>query len=367
MSGGPYIQEPTIETIRQIYMENDTLAPKEIWYKLQNRVEKGERIPSLSWVQKYCREELFPNYKRMLEELKETPWNTATLNSEPINAEAIPWLIALQVSRKKFLSKPITLREAKWFNRFFELRNDIVIKDSDVDNDPKLKKTVLSHIIAMWAQIYAYREKMDTIAGIKKPDYTDLDSHLVELDFEAVYTTAAVRTIREELAFTGTENHSKDDLAKFYSAMRLSSMEGIRYWEAFFLSHSLGDPDMSEESIGMYAKIILSLIGEKSFDELEKSRKKSTYQQRLAFFARLRQWCNENPETEVTTDNFLSIVSSIKKFKGEKDRVEEMMSASSIAAAAAEGFNKRFGGTVDKEESGERTKQTNPKVKDAGT
>ena len=354
MAGGTYIQEPTKEKIRQIYLENDTLAPKEIWYKLQNRVEQGERIPSLSYVQKFCREELFPNYKKMQAELKDTPWNTATLNIEPINPEVIPWLIGLQVSRKKFLSKPITIREAKWFNRFFGLRNDIIIKDSDVDNDPNLKKTALSHVIAMWAQIYAYREITDTVASVKESDYTDLDRHLVELDFEDVYNTSVWRTQREIEAFAHKEKHTEDDLEKFYSNMARSSMDIIKYWEIVYLRHSLGDPDMPDESMDMYSRVLLRIADKKS---LNKSLQKSTYRKRLTFFARLRQWCNDNPFIELTDYNFddpdaerdclYSMVSTIlNDIEGE---VKESTSISQIASTAAEGFDRRFGGTVDKE------------------
>ena len=39
-------------------------------------------------------------------------------------------------------------------------------------------------IIATWAQIYAYRERIDAIAGIKEPDFSDLDSHLAKYDLD---------------------------------------------------------------------------------------------------------------------------------------------------------------------------------------
>ena len=81
--------------------------------------------------------------------------DTSTLNIEPINPEALPWFIATQVNRKMFLSKSLTVREAKWFNRLFGIRNDIAVKDSDVDNDPDLKLRSSFNVIATWAQFYA--------------------------------------------------------------------------------------------------------------------------------------------------------------------------------------------------------------------
>lgn len=357
MSAGTYIQEPTIEKIRQIYLDNDTLAPKEIWYKLQNMVEQGERVPSLSYVQKFCREELFPNYKKMQDELKDTPWNTATLNIEQINPEVIPWLIRLQISRNKFLSKPITVREGKWFNQLFGLRNDIVVRDSDEDNDLNLKKTFVSHVIATWAQIYAYREKLDAIANLKKSDYTDLDICLFESNFGSGHTISLWRSEAEHVIFTSKENHTKDDLAKHYSAMKLYSMDTIRYLEIVHLRHSLGDPNMSDESIDLYLEILLALAEKKSFDKLEKSLQKSTYRKRLAFFTRLRQWCKDNPIVEITNDSMddpnierndslCSIISTIlKDIEGE---VKETTAISPITSLTVEGFNKREGRTTDK-------------------
>ena len=39
---------------------------------------------------------------------------------------------------------------------------------------PEYEEIFLSHIIATYAQIYAYREKIDTIADIKNTDYSDI-------------------------------------------------------------------------------------------------------------------------------------------------------------------------------------------------
>ncbi len=310
MAAGTYVQESINKKISQIYEQNDKLAPKQIWYELQNRVEQGERIPSLSYVQKYCREELFPNYNKMRATLKDKPWNTAALNSEPINAEVIPWLIGLQVSRKQFLSKPITIREAKWFNRLFGLKNDLALKYFNVDNDPKLKKRLISHVIATWAQIYAYIEKIDTIASVKEPDYTDIDRELARLNIGLAYRKAnrILSDIKEK------EKLTEKDFAKLNDSVSRVYIDFITRWEVHFLNHSLGDHDMSFMSLMRYGEIITNY----SLTILEdgspyQSLKKLKYRQKLAFFERLRHWCNDNPETKVTTDNFLSIVSTIQK------------------------------------------------------
>ena len=41
------------------------------------------------------------------------PWNTALLNSETLVPDLIPWIVGVQYHLKKYLSKPLTIREVK--------------------------------------------------------------------------------------------------------------------------------------------------------------------------------------------------------------------------------------------------------------
>ena len=112
----------------------------------------------------------------------DTPWNTAALNAEPITTEALPWLISIQENRILWLSKMLTEREAKWFNRLFgfkSLFSSAVLMDMGIESpDSSLVNTYQSAMVATWAQIYANREKVAEVAGIEKPDFSDLDSCL---------------------------------------------------------------------------------------------------------------------------------------------------------------------------------------------
>jgi hypothetical protein len=303
MSAGTHIPETTNEKIRRIYLDNDKLAPKEIFNKLEDSAGENERVPSLSYVQKFCREELFPNYDKMQKELRDSPWNTATLNIEPISPEAIPWLIKLQTSRIKYLSKLITIREAKWFNRFFGLRDDIVIRDSDADNDPELKKIIIPYILAFYAQIYAFREQLDTIANIKNPDYTDMDSHLVELDFNPFNDISFNRTLNEISFTSDKKNYPK--IGRFHYSIRISAIyiDYISNSEIFYLHHPLGNPDMSDKSIELYLNILFSLTCKKSFNKFKNRLQKLTYIQKLTFFMGLRKCCNDNPVFKTKNDS----------------------------------------------------------------
>ncbi len=99
-------------------------------------------------------------------------WNTSVLNSEPISPDALPWLIGVQVHLKSYCSKPLTIREAKWFNRLSGFRYTFPVSLESLGISDRTKDAFLSLVIATWAQIYAYREKIDTIARIKEPDYS---------------------------------------------------------------------------------------------------------------------------------------------------------------------------------------------------
>ena len=157
---------------------------------------------------------------------------------------------------------------------------------------------------------YAHREKIDAISGIKEPGYADLDSYLGELDSFNACLGETNQILYGFLEHFKKKDRSKDDSAKLLSKTILFIEDLIRCYEIGNLKHSLGDPDMSQNSKNQYL-LILSVHAE--FEPLNKLFEESTYRQKLAFFAELRQWCNNNPETEINTDNFYSTALTIIK------------------------------------------------------
>ena len=107
------------------------------------------------------------------------PWNTASLNDALINAEILPWIVSVQFNRRQFLSKPLTIREVKWFTRLFGFR--INIKPlPEIESNVGPRSFFISNTLATWSQIYADRERIDFIAGIQGQDYSDLDIAVVD-------------------------------------------------------------------------------------------------------------------------------------------------------------------------------------------
>ena len=84
----------------------------------------------------------------------------------------------MQYNFKKYLARPLSIREVKWFARLFGFRTYFKPLQ-EIEDDPDLKFMFISNVLASWAQVYAEREKVDTIAGIEEPDYSDLDIAIV--------------------------------------------------------------------------------------------------------------------------------------------------------------------------------------------
>lgn len=275
------------------------------------------------------------------------PWNTASLNIEPITPEALPWLILIQENRKIWLSKMLTQREAKWFNRLSGYRNlspPSVLTDMGIESpDSNLVNIYQSAIVATWAQIYAYREMIDAIAGIKEPDFSDLDSYLLNYNLgdlipsEVEQTFGNFDSVLKKIE--REENPNKRTVTKVENRIESGVLSFIRVEEIYNLNHSLGTPDMSPESILLYFFIMVpDYIADRlrglTYHTLKdpqlnvyymilpepviKIRAELTYVQRIDYFVDLRQWCKEHPEAlKVRPENFevemLAIISSIVK------------------------------------------------------
>jgi len=276
----------------------------------------------------------------------DTPWNTAALDTEPITTEALPWLILTQENRKLWLSKMLTQREAKWFNRFFGFKslfssqalNDLGI----VAPDANLINTYQAAIVATWAQIYGQREKAATVAGIEKPDFSDLDSYLACYDTDNL-ARAEVKRFWDDVQLILARIESgiiPDRKRKIEIENRIESgvLSFIRSEEMLYLNHSLGTPDMSLELILLYFQTMVPDYVADRFRELTyhplnepelsiyyavlpdsviEMRNNLTYIQRVNYLVSLRQWCKEHPEAlKVRPENFevemLSLINDIK-------------------------------------------------------
>lgn len=279
---------------------------------------------------------------------EDKPWNTALLNIEPIIPEALPWLMVIQENRKGWLSKILTQREAKWFNRLSGYKNLFstpVLIDTGIES-PDLNlvvHTYQSAVVATWAQIYAYRERIDAIAGIKEPDFSDLDSYLAKDTFDDFIESEMKQlSVDFDLVLKIIEmeaNPSKRMITKLEHRIESGVLSFIRDEEIVYLNHSLGTPDMPPESILLYFQIMLpdfiadrvrGLMYHPLNDPqlnvnymvlpkpLIKIRAELTYMQRMNYFVDLRHWCKEHPEVlKARPENFdaemLAIISNIEK------------------------------------------------------
>ena len=165
---------------------------------------------------------------------------------------------------------------------------------------PELKNMFLSLKIATWAQMYAYREKIDTMAGIKEPDFSELDNSIVTGSLHEIFKHNSKWANDRLSPVFDDENATKDALKEaYFSDLKPALFEAIREAETSVLGHSLGDPDMPENSILLYGNALGTLFAEGGWNShLEKI----NYQQKLNFLCLVREWCKNNPDLEPDFD-----------------------------------------------------------------
>jgi len=208
------------------------------------------------------------------------PWNTASLGNEPIDTEIIPWIVGAQFNRRQFLSKPLTRREVKWFTRLFGFRINIK-PPPEVENNPNLESFFISNALATWSQIYADREKIDAIAGIQNPDYSDLDIAMVGNNIE--------------LSVTHNDERMQDRTLRVRaSEAEIPEREYIVWYESDYLHHSLGEPEMSHQSCHAY-NIMMAYATVHYDDKL----RVIPYLQKINFFIFMRQFCRDRTLDQV--------------------------------------------------------------------
>jgi len=264
------------------------------------------------------------NFLTELNKKKPSPldskWSTANLLNEALSPEAVRWLIALQVYRKSYYSKPLTIREAKWFNHLFGFR-DVFAQDlTALGISPKLREVFIFSVIATWAQIYGYREKIDTIAEITKLDFSDIDNDIANLDFEAIenYNDKWFFSVIGKTSKAAEDNTlTKEEFQTYANMCFLPSLiANVRAAEMRILfGYSLGDPDMSQKSMGLYSYALRTIFDGPAIIErlfkLPNMKKKD-------FLVYLREEVKNNPDTprENFDQSFLEIFLQIAEKDG---------------------------------------------------
>ena len=257
------------------------------------------KLPGVSRISKYLTE----LNNNTVNNPPSPPWHTGTLSRERIEPEATPWLIGLQSMRKSNYSKPITIREAKWFSYLSGFRktytddlSDFLSKTIGINND-RSKNVFLSYVIATWAELYAYREKIDTNAGIKDPDFSDLDDNIAKGDMESIYQRNDRHLFAEIDRLANKKDVSAKELTDFDSRYLLPSLiDQIRFQEIRILGHSLGEPDMPIKSILLYSDILTWILADNPAG-LERLMKLN-WVLKIGFLIEIRKLVKANPEED---------------------------------------------------------------------
>jgi hypothetical protein len=226
-------------------------------------------------------------------------WNTALLSKEPLDPELIPWVINVQYHLKKYLSNPLTIREVKWFARLFGFRTRIKTL-SEMEDNPGLRLLFTSSVLATWAQIYAEREKVDDIAGIQGPDYSDIDIAIVDNDFSAIREYSDKNLSDQVHGLMGKQKKlTEGEWLKIQERWTLPSLKyNILTLESRILGHSLGDPDMTLEYLRAYHNMAFFF----DYGRYEKDYG-ATYQERVDTFMDIRNKVVELPAGDIKLIN----------------------------------------------------------------
>jgi len=243
----------------------------------------------------------------------EKVWNTAALKDESISHESIPWLIGLQIQRSLYHSKPMTIRQAKWFDRlsgfrqylesgdpltsftakadsynapFFDIPWKVSLSTKEIPNNERPR--FIAQVIATWAQIYAHREYIDTMSGIKNPDYSDLDASIAKNKIGAIYSY----NVQQYLTRMLDKTPSQATYSEKQRLNLLNNVDHITFQETTLLGHALGDPEMKDRSIELYSYALWQiLVRPKLIDRISKL----AYIKKIRYFVHIREWVIEKP------------------------------------------------------------------------
>jgi hypothetical protein len=205
----------------------------------------------------------------------------------------------VQYHLKKYLAKPLTIREVKWFMRLFGFRTHFKPLP-EMENNPDLKSLFISSVLATLAQIYAEREKVDSIAGIQEPDYSDLDTTIVDNDFSAIREYSDEKLSDQVHGPLGKQKGlTEGQWVKIQEGWTLPSLKhNILILESRILQHSLGEPDMPPQYLRAYHNMLFQHDHNRDEDGWG-----ATYQKKIAAFMSIRKKVVEIPEGDIKLIN----------------------------------------------------------------
>lgn len=269
------------------------------WYRAETARILGfdeSANPSLRSYEELCRA---TRKNARVQNPDDKPWNTALLDREMLDPEMIPWVINSQSNLKKYLSKPLTIREVKWFVRLFGFRAHFK-PIPETEKDPDLKSLFLTNALASWAQVYGEREKVDSIAGIEEPDCSDLDIAIVDNDFSQIREYSDEKLSDQVHDMLGKKRElPESQWAKIQEGWTLPSLRhNILTLESRILRHSLGDPHMSPEYLRAYHNLLFRY----DYGRYEQDYG-ATYEKRIEMFLGFRQQVIDMKEDEIQLIN----------------------------------------------------------------
>ena len=190
----------------------------------------------------------------------------------------------------------------KWIPEYQKNEKEMGIER--IWSSAELNRENIDSVIATWAEIYAYREKIDTLAGIKNPDFTDLDSNIANADFKAIYQYNENYLYDAMGKIANRDDVVKKDLEVFDNQYLLPSLiDQIRFQEIEILVHSLGEPDMSHKSIRLYSTILAWILLDNP--QFFKDLMKLPYVKRRNLLTSIREWVKDNPD--INDDNIIAL------------------------------------------------------------
>jgi hypothetical protein len=269
------------------------------WYRAETARILGldeDTNPSLRSYEELCRA---TRKNARAQNPADKPWNTAMLETEMLDPELIPWVINAQSNLKKYLSKPLTIREVKWFARLFGFRTHFK-PPHEAENDPKLKSLFLTNALASWAQVYAEREKVDSIAGIEEPDYSYLDLAIVDNDLSQIREHCDEKLSDQVHDMLGKKRGlTESQWVKIQETWTLPSVRhNILILESNILHHSLGNPVMPPE----YLRAYHNLLRQYDYGRYEEDYG-ATYEKRIETFLGFRKHVTDMKEDEIELIN----------------------------------------------------------------
>jgi hypothetical protein len=287
---------------RLVDQENDWVKKKKHpsrWYRKETARKLGlneSNNPSLRSYEELCRE---TRKNARVQNSVDKPWNTALLNGEALDPEIVPWIATVQYYLQKNLSKPLNIREVKWFVRLFGFRT-FVKPLPEIQDNPDLVRLFVAMSLSSWAQIYAETEKVDEIAGINNPDYSNLDIAIAENDFSAIREYSDQKLIDQVHGMRGKQSElTVSKWAKILEGWTLPSLRhNIMILESTILGHSLGDPDMSPEYLRAYHNLLFGFDYGRNEDDYG-----ATYQEKIDTFMGFRKKIQAAPEDDISQIN----------------------------------------------------------------